>query len=170
MTKAEQNEFTRQAVKEQVLSNPAYAGTRKLILILMCIPSAFFVADRILALVLGGLSGGNGFGWIWGIFIMAMIVVTAINAQTVTAAVFLFITAVFNIGTVLYYTLSYSWSALNGGILIFELLWAAAAVAVGIVLLANGRIRAYHAHYKAVLTGAQNEAKQTGAAGDKFNS
>ena len=49
MTKAEQNEFTRQAVKEQVLSNPAYAGTRKLILILMCIPSAFFVADRILA-------------------------------------------------------------------------------------------------------------------------
>lgn len=153
MNRREKNEFIQQAVKEQVLSNPAYAQTRKKILILALIPAVFLVIDRVIALAQGAFSSG----WLWGIVLMALVVVSAVNAETVAAAVWLFVSAGISAISLFGQLAAYGIGNINLPAFFFYLIYILVFIVVGILLLADPQIKAYHAHAKDVKMRAKAE-------------
>ena len=158
MTRAQKNEWIQKNLKEQVLSNPSYVKTRKKILIIALIPAIFFALDRILAFI---LMPENIFSILWGLVLMVLIVWAAVNAETVTSAVLLlisaFLTAIQLFGVTIEMILSNMYLTILYG---FYILFIISYVVAAILLLANPQIRAYHAHAKAVKKQAKQQAAQ----------
>ncbi len=160
MNRSEKNAFIQQAVKEQVLSNPSYAQTRKKILILALIPAAFLVIDRVIAIAQGALASGNATGLLWGFVLMALVVVSAVNAEIVAASVWLFLSAGISAISLIGQVALYGLGNINIPLFLFYVVYIVVFVVIAVVLLVDPQIKAYRAHAKDVKSCAKAEASR----------
>lgn len=158
MKNSEKNQYINQVIKEQVVDNPSYADARKKILILLLIPAAFMLIDRIIAIAYGALATSSLFSLLWGLLIMAMVIFAAISGSTVLAAVWLFLNAGLSAITLISQMSRYGIGYASPILLVFYALYIIAFVAVGIILLCERDIKEYHALAVATRKRAKDEA------------